>query len=116
VGDTALARRLSELLRNGEKVPDELLDPASAVEPGPSCPSDPNATVCSCNTVPRGVIDRAIARGGLTTLEQVANATRASTGCGSCAGDVLAILAEHRSSERNTDGMAAKPPAGTIAA
>jgi ferredoxin-nitrate reductase len=66
--------------------------------------------------VSRATIDRAIVAGGLTTVEQVANATRASTGCGSCAGDLVAILAEHRSSDRNKAGTAAKPLPGSIAA
>jgi ferredoxin-nitrate reductase len=117
VGDTGLARSLSELLRTGAAVPEELLDPASApaaAAAGP--PADPQATICSCNGVSRGSIDRAIAAGGLTTLEQIANATRASTGCGSCAGDVRAILAAHRSSAGNTDGTAEKSRPGTIAA
>jgi NAD(P)H-nitrite reductase large subunit len=72
--------------------------------------------VCSCNGVTRGAIDRAVAAGGLTTLEQVSNATRASTGCGGCAADVRAILAAHRSSGGNTDGTGGKSRPGTIAA
>jgi ferredoxin-nitrate reductase len=114
VGDTGLARRLSELLRNGDAVPAELLEPAAAAPA--AAVIDPQATVCSCNAVSRATIDRAIVAGSLTTLEQVAHATRASTGCGSCAGDVVSIIAEHRSSERNRDGTAAKPLPGTIAA
>jgi ferredoxin-nitrate reductase len=114
VGDLALAKSLSELLRTGEPVPEELLNPAASA-PQPDR-DDPAETVCSCNAVSRGEIDRVIAANGLTTVEQVANATRASTGCGSCAGDVQAILERHRSSSRNTDGTAVKPPAATIAA
>jgi NAD(P)H-nitrite reductase large subunit len=104
-------------LRNGEAVPDELLDPAAATSEAAGLPSlDPAATVCSCNAVSRASIDRAIVAGGLTTLEQVANATRASTGCGGCAADVVAILGDHRSSDRNNPGTEAKPLPGTIAA
>jgi ferredoxin-nitrate reductase len=116
VGDTALARSLSELLRSGRAVPQELLDPLTPAARSSGPPADPGATICSCNGVSRGAIDRAIVAGGLTTLEQVANATRASTGCGSCAIEVRAILAAHRSSGGNTDGTAGKPRPGTIAA
>jgi ferredoxin-nitrate reductase len=90
VGDTSLARELSVLLRSGESCPPELLDPAAprvAVEP-----SD-EQLVCSCNVVTRGAIMNAIRFGKLKTLAQVAQATRASTGCGSCSGDVQALLA-----------------------
>jgi ferredoxin-nitrate reductase len=116
VGDTALARSLSELLRSGAAVPQELLDPIAAPAADAAPPADPAATVCSCNGVTRGAIDRAVAAGGLTTLEQVSNATRASTGCGGCAADVRAILAAHRSSGGNTDGTGGKSRPGTIAA
>jgi NAD(P)H-nitrite reductase large subunit len=109
----ALAKPLSELLRTGGPVPEELLNPAS---PPPAASEDPADTVCSCNAITRAEIDRVIAANGLTTLEQVANATRASTGCGSCAVDVRAILEQHRSSSRNTDGTAAKPLAVSMAA
>ena len=112
VGEVGDARRLSELLRSGDDVPEELLS-AGAGEAPASAPSDPAAIVCSCNTVTRGELDRAISRGGLRTLPQVALRTRASTGCGGCAADVERVLAEH-SSTGNTTETAAKPPAATI--
>jgi ferredoxin-nitrate reductase len=103
VGDLSSARELSALLRSGEPVPDALLEPGGgATEPS----DDPDALVCSCNAVTSGKIEEAITRGGLTTLAQVSGATRAATGCGSCAGDVEALLA--RSSARNTDEMRLK--------
>jgi ferredoxin-nitrate reductase len=114
VGDTTRAKVLSELLRTGDRVPEALLDPhTGAAEPETE---DPAETVCSCNAVTRGEIDRVVVANGLTTVEQVAAATRASTGCGSCAGDVRTILERHRSPSRNTDGTAVKPLPGTIAA
>ena len=48
--------------------------------------------MCRCNAVSRGTIAAAI-RAGAATAEQVADATRASTGCGSCSGDVCRLLA-----------------------
>lgn len=41
--------------------------------------------ICNCNTVAKGTIVKAIRERGLTTREQVALSTKASTGCGSCA-------------------------------
>jgi len=91
VGDTSGARELSGLLRSGERVPAELLA-APGVSAAPEADPDPAAIVCSCNCVTRGAIDTAIRAGGLSTLTDVARITRASTGCGSCAGDVERIL------------------------
>ncbi|MGI8430089.1 MAG: molybdopterin-dependent oxidoreductase [Solirubrobacteraceae bacterium] len=94
VGDTAQARRLSEFLRSGEPLPGELLE-SGGTGGDAAVASDPETLVCSCNTVTRGTIESAIAANGLTTVTAVGRATRASTGCGSCACDVEAILAEH---------------------
>jgi ferredoxin-nitrate reductase len=110
VGDLSSARELSGLLRTGEPVPRALLEPGSAPAAEPD--DDPNALVCSCNAVTTGAIEEAIARGGLTTLAQVGNATRAATGCGSCARDVEALLA--RSSARNTDEIRMKRAAASM--
>jgi len=102
VGDTTGARELSALLRSGERVPEDLLAPPG-VGGGPQPEPDPAALVCSCNSVTQGEIDSAIRAGGLTTVPDVARVTRASTGCGSCAGDVERILASaeaERSAER----------------
>jgi NAD(P)H-nitrite reductase large subunit len=71
--------------------------------------------VCSCNGVTRAEIDDAIRARALRTVAQVGSATRATTGCGSCARDVQALLDEH-SSGGNTRGTAGKSPAGTMAA
>ncbi len=102
VGDTTGARELSALLRSGERVPESLLAPPGAADGTPPEP-DPAAIVCSCNGVSEGAIDTAISAGGLSTLSEVARITRASTGCGSCAGDVerrLAAAETARASER----------------
>jgi ferredoxin-nitrate reductase len=91
VGDLDGARALSELLRTGGRVPDELLAGG-----GPP-PAAPDGIVCSCNAVTRAEIDDAIRARALRTVAQVGNATRATTGCGSCARDVQALLDEHSS-------------------
>jgi NAD(P)H-nitrite reductase large subunit len=92
-------------------VPGELLEPSASS--AANQPADDDELICSCNAVTRGTIVSAIRAGGLHTVAQVARTTRASTGCGSCAREVEAILG---SSDRNTGGTAAKPSAATIAA
>ncbi len=77
-------------------------DPAhlllSALTPHPrgavASPADlpPEATVCRCNGVSKAAI-AACAQDGATTVDQVATATRATTGCGGCLDDVCALLA-----------------------
>jgi len=102
VGDTSGARELSGLLRSAERVPEELLA-APGGGPGIEAEPDPAAIVCSCNGVTHGAIDTAIRAGGLSTITEVARVTRASTGCGSCAGEVERMLKAteaERSSER----------------
>ena len=44
------------------------------------------ATVCGCVGVTKGAIISAIHDRGVNTLSQLKEATRASTGCGSCSG------------------------------
>jgi nitrite reductase (NADH) large subunit len=54
------------------------------------------ATVCGCVGVTKGTIIRAIHESGVNTLSQLKEATRASTGCGSCSGlcqDLLRAVA-----------------------
>jgi ferredoxin-nitrate reductase len=90
VGDASAARRLSELLRSGEEMPSELLTPGTAG--AAAATSDPAATLCSCNAVTVGEVQAAIRRDGLRTVAQVGLRTRATTGCGGCAGDVQQLL------------------------
>jgi ferredoxin-nitrate reductase len=90
VGDASAARQLSELLRSGEPVPAQLLEPAASR--ATPIAEDPAATVCSCNVVTVGEVQKAIRRDGLTTVAQVGLRTRATTGCGGCARDVQELL------------------------
>jgi ferredoxin-nitrate reductase len=90
VGDASAARELSRLLREGGVVPEHLLgSPDADADSEPS----PDGIVCSCNAVSRTEIEAAVRRGGLTTVAQVGRATRAGTGCGSCARDIARVLA-----------------------
>ena len=97
LGDLRDARVLRELLDSREEVPPELLDGfADAPEDGYGDASiadgDPSVNVCSCQGVTRGEIVHAIRDRALQTVEQVAEHTRASTGCGGCRPDVAALL------------------------
>jgi ferredoxin-nitrate reductase len=117
VGDVADARRCTAALRSGEPADPTLVDGgfaggAAAEAPAPSA----DATICSCNAVTAGEIDAAIVARGLTTVAGVARATRASTGCGGCAGEVRAILERHRSSARNRGDENPKSASPTMSA
>ncbi|MGC4056168.1 MAG: (2Fe-2S)-binding protein [Paludibaculum sp.] len=68
----------------------------------PEPPKDPGASiaemsdsevVCGCMGVTKGTIITAIHDRGICTLSQLKEATRASAGCGSCAGTCTALLA-----------------------
>jgi len=103
LGDLRNARALRELLASGEPVPDTLL--AEFTAGGSSGPDygtlagDPDANVCSCQSVTRGQIIDAIRSRSLATVEQVSEHTGASTGCGGCRPDVAIILASLQSRE-----------------
>ena len=98
VGDTRGSRELSGLLRSHDPVPERLLAaPGQATEePEPS----PEDTVCSCNAVTRGELQKAIAGRGLSTVAEVGRATRATTGCGSCTAEVEGLLRASGSVQR----------------
>jgi nitrite reductase (NADH) large subunit len=51
------------------------------------------AEICGCNGVCKGKIIQAISGGGLTTLDGVRAATKASSSCGQCTGLVEQVLA-----------------------
>jgi len=64
------------------------LDPMAAVAALPD-----EAEICGCNGVCKGKIIQAISGGGLTTLDGVRAATKASSSCGQCTGLVEQVLA-----------------------
>ncbi|MGD9735008.1 MAG: molybdopterin-dependent oxidoreductase [Solirubrobacterales bacterium] len=106
LGDVEGAREISAALRSGEPAPEQLLaPPGTATEPAAPEPSD---LVCSCNAVTRGEIEAAVRARGLHSAAGVGRETRAGTGCGSCVGEIEALLREQDSSSRNTDVTAAK--------
>ena len=64
------------------------LDPMAAVAALPD-----EAEICGCNGVCKGKITKSILDLGLTTLEEVRGATKASASCGQCTGLVEQVLA-----------------------
>ena len=101
-GDTADGSWYFDLLKKGADVAElrdtlifgqayqggGALDPVAAV----AALSD-DAEICGCNGVCKGVITRAIAARGLTTLDDVRVQTKASASCGQCTSKVEALLA-----------------------
>jgi bacterioferritin-associated ferredoxin len=51
-------------------------------------------TICHCMEVSRSTIETAIREQGLTSVEQIQEATNAGTGCGGCVEELEAILKE----------------------
>jgi ferredoxin-nitrate reductase len=99
LGDLRDAQQLRGLLTDRAEVPPALLDgpPGDAnAQAEADAVIDPQLNVCSCQAVTYGQIEHAIRDRALTTVEQVAEHTRASTGCGGCRPDVAAILARVR--------------------
>src|SRR5262249_53869933 len=88
VGDTSDSHRYMEWLRAGTELNGHrkhLLFPPPAEDTGLDVAEMPDsATVCGCVGVTKGTIIHAIHEKGISTLSQLKECTRASTGCGSC--------------------------------
>jgi nitrite reductase (NADH) large subunit len=100
LGDNKEGQRLFNLLKSGEDISaskDRLITQGSTVvDPsivGTAALSDADL-VCNCHTITKGAILTAIREKGLTNRAEVAAATKASTGCGSCASLVEDLLTE----------------------
>lgn len=87
VGDTTHAAELGSLLRDGGAARTDLLTPAAI-----SAPCAGATQICLCRGVSRAQILDARAAGAWT-VPAVAQATGATTGCGSCVPDVAALIA-----------------------
>src|SRR5207244_11600968 len=88
VGDGSDSHRYMDWLRGGAELPTarrELLFPGPADDAGLDVAEmAESATVCGCVGVTKAAIITAIHDRGVCTLSQLKEATRASTGCGSC--------------------------------
>jgi nitrite reductase (NADH) large subunit len=88
VGDTSSAAALVRRFERGDLLPQNRLDVfASADRSAPPV----NGVVCQCHQVSEGALKDAI-RGGCRTLQDLSNKTGAGTGCGSCRGQLAALL------------------------
>ncbi len=88
VGDTSDSHRYMDWLRTGVDLGEKrtrLLFPPPASDAGADIAEMADtATVCGCVGVTKGAIIQAIHERGVSTLSQLKETTRASTGCGSC--------------------------------
>jgi nitrite reductase (NADH) large subunit len=96
VGDSSDDHRYNDWLRSGKDLTEQrrhLLTPPPAEDKGLGIAQMADSeTICGCLGVSKGQIVAAIQEEGLTTLSQVKDRTRASTGCGSCAGLCKSLL------------------------
>lgn len=100
VGDTSDSHRYMDWLRSDVDLSAErrhLLFPPPTSDRGLDIAQmAETATICGCVGVTKGAIIQAIHEKGVNTLSQLKEATRASTGCGSCTGlcqDLLKAVA-----------------------
>ncbi len=98
IGDASDANRFLEMIRKQEPVGEKrhrlLFDTPPAVAGSPTdVMSRPDSdTICGCIGVSKGQIVSAIRENGLKTVSAVKACTKASSGCGTCAGLVQDIL------------------------
>jgi nitrite reductase (NADH) large subunit len=96
VGDAADSGRYMEWLRTNADLlvrRRNLLFPEAVADHGQSIADMPDAeTVCGCMGVTKGEIIATIHEQGVNTMAQLKECTRASTGCGSCAGACETLL------------------------
>ncbi|GIG65400.1 FAD-dependent oxidoreductase [Phytomonospora endophytica] len=96
LGDNPTTGQVTQLFDHDDPVPADrrslLLGRAFGEPPAAATPAaqPDDAVVCRCNTVHKGTLVRAYAKGSRTPAE-LSRATLAATGCGGCAGDVAAI-------------------------
>jgi len=96
LGDASSGRTIQEFLTSGRDVSDVrstlLGGPAGGTASVAVMDLPDTALVCNCNSVTKGEIVSAIQEKGCTSRQAVAECTRATTGCGTCAGLVDEIL------------------------
>ncbi|HET8760327.1 MAG TPA: FAD-dependent oxidoreductase [Nitrospiria bacterium] len=95
---TDVSAERATLLAGGEAAPVSVVDLPDG------------ATICNCNGVSKGDIMAAIQEQGCTSRQQIAECTRATTGCGTCAGLVDELVALLAPSPAQGATGAVKPP------
>ena len=96
LGDASTVGLVTQLFDRGAPVPPDRLGLLFGGPPGTAAPADPDAlpdgaTVCQCNGVSRAAV-AACVRAGARSVSEVAAATRATTGCGTCSAVVERLL------------------------
>jgi nitrite reductase (NADH) large subunit len=91
VGDTSAAGALIQLYDRGDPLPDNPLEVLCA---GASSGAAVERVVCACHKVTDKGIREAI-EAGACSVEALADATRAGTGCGSCKSELVQLVAKH---------------------
>lgn len=120
IGDPRVAADLTAAYTRRTPVPADpaflLLTPVmAAAEPASSPEHMPDdATVCRCNGVTKHDIAACVA-GGAESVDDVAAATRATTGCGSCT-DVVCGLVDWLAASRTAAGEDVAPRTGAASA
>lgn len=107
LGETSRGAHLLQLFDRAQPVPEsrsELLFPAVAGSEPSVAEMPDDAQVCNCNGVSKGQLVEAVAS-GCRTMKSLCERTRAGMGCGSCKGQVEAVL------EFAADGDVARDPA-----
>jgi assimilatory nitrate reductase electron transfer subunit len=101
LGDTRSAATVTQLFERGAALPPDraglLMGRRGAAEAVSPTALPARATICQCNGVTKGAITAAW-EAGARTVPELAGATRATTGCGTCA-DAVAGLAQWLASQ-----------------
>lgn len=89
LGDLSTAGLVTQAFDRGTPLPVERLHLLFAgLSTGSTAVVEDDAVVCTCNAVTAGALRRC----GAATVIEAASATRATTGCGTCASSVAALL------------------------
>lgn len=108
VGDTSASAGLVRRLERGDPLPVNSLDLFASPDRG--APAAANDPVCRCHNVTEQCVRNAMAA-GCRSIQDVSARTGAGTGCGSCRGQLAALLLKTRPGE--TAGVT---PSGSTAA
>ncbi len=91
VGETASSPELARWLDRGDPLPVNRVDVLCS---GGAFAATADPEICNCHHVRESALVAAIQE-GRTNLHQIAQATKAGTGCGSCRGQVARLISTH---------------------
>ncbi len=114
LGDASAGGTIREFWTTGRDVSDArttlLAGPAGETVPVSAMDLPDTALICNCNSVTKGEIVSSVQEKGCTSRSAVAECTRATTGCGTCAGLVDEILLALVRAPADGAPASAKPP------